>query len=451
MKKVLILGAGLSASSLIKYMLDHSSENNWKIRLGDYSLDIAQQKINGHPNGDAFMFNVEDIEQVNKEVENSDIVVSMLPARYHHLIAEACVEHAVNMVTASYVSNEVKALDKKAKEKGIILLNEIGVDPGIDHMSAMQIIDRIKDAGGKMLGFESNTGGLVAPKYDNNPWNYKFTWNPRNVVLAGQGNSQFLHNGRYKYIPYNKLFERYERLNILDLGEFEAYPNRDSLGYRDLYGLQDVKTMFRGTIRRPGYSKAWNAFVQLGMTSDDYIFNNSENTTYLQFINSFLPFEINKDIETKVSEYLNIDKDSGVMYKLRWLGIFSDEKIGLKDATPAQILQKLLVSKWSLDDDDIDMIVMQHQFVFEINNTIKKIISSMIVYGEDQVHTAMSITVGIPVAIATKMILTGEISGLSGIQVPTIKEIYKPVMKELEDYKVKFIEEETEWKVDWDK
>ncbi len=451
MKNVLILGAGLSASSLIKYMLDHSIENNWKIKLGDVSLEMAEQKINGHSNGEAFIFDVNNQEQVDNEVKNADIVVSMLPARFHHIVAEACVEHSVNMVTASYVSPEVKALNEEAKKKGIIMLNEIGVDPGIDHMSAMQVIDRIKERGGTMLEFESNTGGLVAPKFDNNPWNYKFTWNPRNVVLAGQGNSQFLHNGRYKYIPYNKLFERIERINILDLGEFEVYPNRDSLSYREIYNLDDVKTMFRGTIRRPGYSKAWNIFVQLGMTSDEYVFHDSMNTTYRQFINSYLPYEIHKPVEEKVADYLKIDEDSAMMYKLRWLGVFKDEKIGLENATPAQILQKLLVSKWSLDNEDIDMIVMQHQFVYELDNKVKKIHSSMIVYGEDQVHTAMAITVGTPVAIATKMILTGEISDLTGVHVPTIKEIYQPVLKELEDYKIKFIEEEQDWKVSWEK
>lgn len=449
MKKVLILGAGLSASSLIKYLIDHSEECNWTIKLGDISLELCEQKIAGHKNGEAFVFDVKNQKQVDLEVKKADLVISMLPASFHHIVAQACVEHAVNMVTASYVSKEVRAMDREAKEKGIILLNEIGVDPGIDHMSAMQVIDRIKEKGGKIIEFESNTGGLVAPKYDNNPWNYKFTWNPRNVVLAGQGNSQFLHNGMYKYIPYNKLFERYERINVLDLGEFEAYPNRDSLSYTNIYGLEDVKTIFRGTIRRPGFSKAWNAFVQLGMTSDDYIFNNSKNATYRQFINSYLPYNVEKPVEQKVAEYLNVDEDSAMMYKLRWLGIFGDEVIGLDKATPAEILQQLLESKLSLDSDDIDMIVMQHQFVYELNDEIKKIYSSMIVYGENNVHTAMSITVGLPVAIAAKMLLTGEISGLTGVHIPTVKEIYEPIMKELEDYKIRFTEEEKDWVITW--
>jgi saccharopine dehydrogenase-like NADP-dependent oxidoreductase len=449
MKKVLILGAGLSTSSLIKYMIDHSEEYDWGIKLGDISLALCEKKLAGHKNGEAFVFDVRNQKQVDLEVKNADIVISMLPASLHHIVAKGCLEHAVNMVTASYVSEEVRAMDQKAKEKGIVMLNEVGVDPGIDHMSAMQVIDRIKEKGGKILEFESNTGGLVAPKYDNNPWNYKFTWNPKNVVLAGQGNSQFLHNGMFKYIPYNKLFERYERINVLDLGEFEAYPNRDSLCYKTIYGLDDVKTIFRGTIRRPGYCKAWNAFVQLGMTSDDYIFSNSKDATYRQFINSYLPYDVVKPVEHKVADYLKVDEDSAMMYKLRWLGIFNDDVIGLEQATPAEILQQLLESKWSLDTDDIDMIVMQHQFVYELNDEIKKIYSSMVVYGEDNVHTAMSISVGLPVAIAAKMLLTGGITDLTGVRIPTVKEIYEPIMKELENYKIRFTEEEKDWEISW--
>ncbi len=241
MKRILILGAGLSSSSLIKYLLDHSEEHDWKVAICDASLELAKKKANNHPRSEVFRFDVNDEKQRISEISKSDIVISMLPARMHYLVAEDCVKIGVDLVTASYVSNEIKALDAKAKEKGVLLLNEIGVDPGIDHMSAMQIIDRIKDQGGKIVNFESSTGGLVAPEYDNNPWNYKFTWNPRNVILAGQGVSQFLHNGKYKYIPYRKLFSRTEDVNILDLGKFEIYPNRDSLKYREIYGLDNIQ------------------------------------------------------------------------------------------------------------------------------------------------------------------------------------------------------------------
>ena len=444
MKKILVFGAGLSASSLIKYLLDNSTKYDWKVKIGDISEEVAKSKVAGHKNGEGFAFDVNDLDQLEKLVSDADIVVSMLPASMHFSVAEACVKHSKNMVTASYVSPEIKTLNDEAKKKGIILLNEIGVDPGIDHMSAMQVIDRIKEEGGKITEFESNTGGLVAPKYDNNPWNYKFTWNPRNVVLAGQGTSQFIQNGRYKYIPYNKLFQRTERIKVLDLGEFEVYANRDSLKYRGIYGLENIDTMFRGTIRRVGYARAWDVFVQLGMTDDTYIYEGSKDHTYRQFINSFTKYCVSTPVENKVAEYLNIDTESIIMYMIRWTGIFEDEVIGLEKATPAQILQHLLEKKLSMDENDIDMIVMQHQFVYEKAGKNKKIYSSMVVYGEDQVHTAMSITVGTPVAIAVKMILTGEITA-TGVKVPVEKDIYEPIMKELKDYKIEFIEEEVDW------
>lgn len=441
MQNILILGAGLSASSLIKYLLDHSNDYDWKIRIGDLSEETARKKVAGHPNGTAFQFDVSNFEQCREEVKQADIVVSMLPASMHFTVAQACVEFGKNMVTASYVSKEIQSLHEKAKEKGILILNEIGVDPGIDHMSAMKVIDKVRNEGGEIIEFYSATGGLVAPKHDNNPWNYKFTWNPRNVVLAGQGTSMFIKNGKYKYIPYHKLFSRLMRTHVLDYGEFEMYPNRDSLKYREIYGLQDIPTMYRGTMRRPGFSKAWNVFVQLGCTDDSFIIEDSENMTYREFINSFMRYEPEVSVETKLSKYIGIEEDSEIMYKLRWLGFFSQTKIGLKKATPAQILQHILLQKWVLDKDDKDMIAMQHRFVAKTNGVEKQIISSMVIEGDDQTHTAMSKTVGFPVAIATKLILTGKISA-KGVKIPIDQAIYQPVLEELETMGIKFVEEE---------
>lgn len=443
MKKILILGAGLSASSLIKYLLDHSTEYDWRLRIGDLSEEIARKKINGHPNGEAFHFDVANEEQCNTEVAKADIVVSMLPASLHFTVAKACVEHSKDMVTASYVSKEIMALNEQAKEKGILILNEIGVDPGIDHMSAMKVIDEIRSKGGEIMEFYSSTGGLVAPKYDNNPWNYKFTWNPRNVVLAGQGSTMFIKKGKYKYIPYHKLFNRIMRTNVLSYGEFEVYPNRDSLKYREIYGLDDIPSMFRGTMRRPGFARAWNVFVQLGCTDDSYFIEDSENMTYREFINTFLRFETEVTVESKLAHYLGIDEDSEVMYKLRWLGVFTDTIIGLKMATPAEILQHILLQKWVLDEDDKDMIVMQHRFIAKIDGKEKQIYSSMVIEGSDQTHTAMSKTVGFPVAIATKLILNGEID-TKGVKIPIDKFIYEPVLNELEGLGIRFIEEESD-------
>jgi len=445
MKKILILGAGLSTSSLIKYLLDNSQEHDWKITLADYNEDLAKRKIAKHPNGKAIRFDIHNEEQRYAEVAAADIVISMLPASMHHLVAKACLQFKKNMVTASYVSAEVKNMNAEVEKAGLTFLNEIGVDPGIDHMSAMLIIDRIKEGGGQLTDFHSYTGGLVAPKYDNNPWNYKFTWNPRNVVLAGQGTAQFIRNGQYKYIPYHKLFSRIQRANVLSYGEFEVYPNRDSLKYRSTYGLDNIPTMFRGTMRRPGFARAWNVFVQLGATDDTYTLENSEHMTYRDFVNTFLRYERSVSVETKLAKYLGINEDSEIMYKLRWLGIFKRDKIGLKNATPAQILQNLLEKKWLLDEGDKDMIVMQHRFKYNINNAAREIISSLVVEGTDTVHTAMSKTVGIPVGIATKLILNGIIN-TKGVVIPTKRDIYLPVLTELEDYEIKFIEEKIEYR-----
>ena len=251
-------------------------------------------------------------------------------------------------------------------------MNECGVDPGIDHMSAMQMIHGIQAGGGELLAFESSTGGLVAPGFENNPWQYKFTWNPRNVVLAGKEGARFLHNGKFKYIPYHKVFSRIETIQVPKLGAFEVYGNRDSLTYRETYGLHNLQTMFRGTIRRPGYCEAWDIFVQLGATDDTYVMEDTENMTYRNFINSFMAYQIDIPIEKKLARYLNIDEDSKMMDRLRWLGIFEDRKIGVSGLTPAKILQKILEEKWSLDPNDKDMIVMQHQVDFLQEGVHKK-------------------------------------------------------------------------------
>ncbi len=437
-----MLGAGLSTISLINYLLDHSVEYDWQVVVGDIDLESASRKVNAHERGHAFRFDVNDQNDIDQNISKSDVVISMLPPRFHLLIAEACIKYKKNMLTASYVTDEMKKFDEAAKEAGIILFNELGVDPGIDHMSAMHVIDRIKGEGAKLNGFWSSTGGLVSPEFDNNPWNYKFTWNPKNVVLAGQGTSKFIRNGKYKYIPYHELFRRIIKVPILDMGEFEIYANRDSLKYRHVYGLQSIPTMYRGTIRRPGFCEAWNVFVQLGATDDTYILENSENMTYREFVNTFLFYEEDTPVETKLAKYMGIAVDSELMDKLRWLGIFETRKIDLINATPAQILQQLLVEKWAMDPDDKDMIVMRHVFEYTNDKGEDKMqISTLVVKGDDQQNTAMAKTVGLPVAIATKLLLTGKIN-LTGTHIPIQKELYEPILAELQDYGIRFLEED---------
>ncbi len=446
MRRILIVGAGRSSSALVRYLLEKSGEEQLVVIIADINTENAEKLVGGHPNGKVIELDIFDVDARKKAVAESDIVISMLPARFHLEIARDCIEFGKNLVTASYVSKELKELDSKVKEKGLVFMNEVGLDPGIDHMSAMQVIDRIKGSGARMLLFESFTGGLIAPESDDNLWNYKFTWNPRNVVVAGQGGiAKFIQEGKYKYIPYHKLFRRTEFLSIEGYGKFEAYANRDSLNYREVYGLEDALTLFRGTIRRVGFSRAWNIFVQLGMTDDSYVMQGSEDMTYRDFTNSFLTYKPHDSVELKLRHYLKIDQDDVIWDKLLELDLFNDKKkVGLKDATPAQILQKILMDSWSLKEDDKDMIVMYHKFGFEKEGRKRQIESSMVVVGEDQTYTAMAKTVGLPVAMACLQILNGRVH-TPGVQLPLKKEMYQDVLTELEKHGVRFVEKEVEY------
>jgi len=446
MRKILVIGAGKSTAVLIKYFQDKSISENLHITIGDISIENAEKLAADHPNTHPIKLDVFDKVSREAVIKQADIVVSMLPARFHIEVAKDCLKFEKCMVTASYVSPEMQELDKAVKEKGLIFMNEIGVDPGIDHMSAMQVIDRIRKQGGKIILFESFTGGLVAPESDSNLWNYKFTWNPRNVVIAGQGGAaEFLQEGTYKYIPYHKLFRRTEFLEVQKYGRFEAYANRNSLKYKSIYGLEDVLTLYRGTIRRVGFSKAWNIFVQLGMTADDYTITNSEYMSYRDFTNSFLAYSPSDSVELKLRHYLKIDQDDIIWDKLLELDIFNPvKKIGIPNATPAQILQKILVDKWSLEEGDKDMIVMYHKFGYELNGERKQIDATMVSIGKDQKYTAMARTVGLPVAMAALRILNKEITS-TGVLIPIQEEIYQPILEELEEYGITFKEKECEY------
>ncbi len=443
MRNILVIGSGKSTSYLIKYLLDKSETENLFITIGDININHASKIINNHVRAKAIILDIFDIDSRKESIKNADIIISMLPARLHIDVAKDCIELGKNMVTASYISPEMEALNEQAIEKGLIFMNEIGVDPGIDHMSAMKVIDSIRANGGKMILFESFTGGLVAPESDNNLWNYKFTWNPRNVVVAGQGGAaKFLQEGTYKYIPYHRLFRRTEFLDIEDYGRFEVYANRDSLKYQHVYGLDYIKTLYRGTMRRVGFSRAWNMFVMLGMTDDSYTIDDSENMSYRDFVNAFLPYSPSDSVELKFRHTLKIDQDDIVWDKLLELDIFNSKKmVNLKKATPAQILQKILMDSWTLDKDDKDMIVMYHKFGYELNGKNYQIDSTMVTIGDDQTYTAMAKTVGLPVAIATLAILNGKIT-TPGVQIPITKEVYEPILKELADSGISFKEKE---------
>jgi saccharopine dehydrogenase-like NADP-dependent oxidoreductase len=441
MRNILIIGAGRSASSLIEYLLNKAESENLHITIADLSAELAMRKTKGHPRATAIAFDIFNESDRKEHISKADIVVSMLPAHLHYEVAKDCIVYKKHMVTASYISPAMLDLDAQVRQNNLVFMNEIGLDPGIDHMSAMKVIDEIRDQGGKIILFESFCGGLVAPESDNNLWNYKFTWNPRNVVLAGQGGTaKFIQEGTYKYIPYNKLFRRTEFMEVEGYGRFEGYANRDSLKYRSVYGLDTALTLYRGTLRRVGFSRAWNMFIQLGMTDDSYIMENSERMTYREFTNSFLPYHPTDSVELKLRHILKIDQDDIQWDKLVELDLFNPKKIvGLKDATPAQILEKILSDSWSLSPDDKDMIVMYHKFGYELNGEKKQIDSTMVCIGNDQTYTAMAKTVGLPVAMATLQILNGKIT-TPGVQLPLNREVYLPILKELEEFGVVFNE-----------
>jgi saccharopine dehydrogenase (NAD+, L-glutamate forming) len=447
MKTILQIGAGKSTSYLIKYLAEQAGKQNFKYIIADINLDLARN-VTG--DNDAIVLvdlNIFDEQKRRKLISKSDIVISMLPARFHTEVAKDALNYGKHLVTASYVSDEMKSMEHEVVDKGLVFMNEIGLDPGIDHMSAMKVINNIKGQGGKMIFFESFTGGLVAPESDDNLWHYKFTWNPRNVVLAGQGGAaKFLQAGTYKYIPYQKLFTRTEFLEIDGYGLFEAYPNRDSLKYQSVYGLEDVRTFFRGTIRRVGFSRAWNIFVQLGMTDDSYVMENSENMTKRDFLNAFLPYSPYDSVETKLRVHTGIEQNDEIWFKLEELELFDNtKKIGLKNATPAQILQKILEEKWTMKPEDKDMIVMYHKFGFDLKGEKKQIDSQLVVIGENQTFTAMAKTVGLPVGIAAIGILNGRIHK-PGVHIPVDREVYEPVLDELEKYGIIFSEKEVPFK-----
>ena len=438
MKNIFVLGAGRSSTALIEYLMMEKAVFN--IIIGEKKPKIAEKKF---PSAKIIAFDILDTATARDQLKTADLVISMLPASLHLSVAIICADLGVSMLTASYVSNEIQKLSPSFESKGACCIMEMGLDPGIDHMSAMRVLDRIKLADHKLTAFETFTGGLLVDDHKvDNPWQYKFTWNPRNVILAGNSVVKFIQEGRLKCIPYQKLFQRTEVIHIPEYGYFEGYANRDSLKYLDVYNLSGINTLYRGTLRRPGFCKAWDAFVQIGVTDDSYTLFGVGDMTHRQFINTFLQYNPNDSIELKLAHYLNIGMESDEMYKLKWIGIFDDQIIGLQEGTPAQILEHILKKKWTLNESERDLIVMWHKFDYIENNIMKQIQSHLVVEGNDQIHTAMSKTVGLPLGVTAKLLLENKIK-VTGVQLPTIKKIYEPVLNELSRHGLQFFERDT--------
>lgn len=442
MKNLLIIGAGRSATVLINYILEQSRQHQFFVTVADADIALAQQKVGEHPNGRAIWLDASKPNDRRDIIGRHDVVVSMLPPQMHVEVAQDCIALGKHLVTASYVSKQVFRLGDEVRQRALVFMNELGLDPGIDHMSAMQRIHEIRAKGGKITAFYSYTGGLVAPESDDNPWHYKFSWNPRNVVLAGQGTAQFLEDGKLKYIPYRRLFRQYRIVDVPGMGEWEVYANRDSLLYREAYGLSDIQTLFRGTIRHRGFCDAWNALVRIGLTDATFPIVHSDTLTYHDLMEAFLGISQHTgSVKDRIAKLLETEPDSPVMQKLEWLGLFSKRRIRVKDATPALILEQLLLEKWALEPKDKDMVIMQHEFEYELVGKPHKLTSTLVMKGNDGTDTAMSRLVGLPLGIFVKLLMLGKIA-TTGVNIPTMPEVYEPVMAELEAYGVRFVETE---------
>lgn len=441
-ESVLVLGAGKSSKALIDYLLEHLPDA-YRLLVADIDLSAAQKRIDDHRKGEAIQIHQDDKQQLKTIIAKSKVVISMLPAQMHDKVAELCLDENTHLLTASYCSPAIKALDEEVKKRNLIFLVECGLDPGIDHMSAMKTMHEIKSKGAKIIGFETFTGGLLAPGQEVNPWGYKFTWNPRNVVISEQGVVKFIQEGRYKYIPYHRVFRRTEVIEIPEYGTFEGYANRDSLKYREIYGLKEIPTIYRGTLRRPGFCKSWDVFVQLGVTDDTYQVEGVEKMTHRDFINSFLFYHPTDSVELKLAHYMRLDLDSIEMRNLEWLDIFKDIPVGLKAGTPAQILQHILEKKWTVQPHEKDMIIMWHKFDFLLKGEKRQMQSALAFRGKGGEDTAMSNTVGLPLAIATLFILDGKFKS-RGVLIPVLPEIYESILEKLSEFGMHL----QEWEVD---
>jgi saccharopine dehydrogenase (NADP+, L-glutamate forming) len=437
-KNILILGAGRSSASLISYASRMCSEHGWLLTAGDLSEETAKTAIAAAGYGEGIRFDISEDELAAGLIRKADVVISLLPAHLHSKVAAHCLEGKTHLVTASYVSEEMKSFDEAAKQNGLLFLNECGLDPGIDHMSAMEIIHRIKNSGGKIKAFRSFTGGLIAPATDpGNPWRYKFTWNARNVVMAGQGFAIYREENSLKRIAYQQLFSRTVEINVPGSGKFDGYANRDSLKYITTYGLNEVETMIRGTLRYRGFCQAWNILVQLGCCEDQGELNTS-NMSHRDFMSLFLPGGSGAP-EQKISEITGVAAESQEMSMLQWTGLFENENIGLDTGTPAQILEHILNKKWKMLPGDLDQVVMWHQFVYTLNGSEHEIQASLVSEGVENGPTAMARTVGLPAGIAARLILEEKIK-VRGVQIPVLPEIYEPVLEELKTHGIELRE-----------
>lgn len=428
MKKVLVLGAGLVSGPLVEYLL----ERGYRLTVASRTLSKARMIIGDHENGFAVRFDITDEHDIGDLVKDHDVVISLLPYVHHVDVAKVCIEKCVSMVTTSYVSEEMRSLDLGAKEAGIILLNEMGLDPGIDHMEAQRVIDEVHEKGGKVLDFISYCGGLPAPEANTNPWGYKFSWSPKGVVLASKNSARFRRDGKIVEIPGEELFGHYEIVDISDIGEFEGYPNRDSIPYAGIYNIPEARTVLRGTLRNIGWCDTWKALHDIGLLEEMPL----RGTTYREMIDDMLPGE--GDIEYRLRCEIETRDDDTAISNMEWLGLLSENP--LPDVSTRQdALSYLLESQLQYGERERDMIILQHRFRISVDGEERSLSSTMVDYGRPGGESAMSRTVGLPAAIGADMILSGDLDGESGVMIPTLPKIYLPALDRLARLGIEFI------------
>lgn len=428
--QILVFGAGKSATVLIKYLGGITAQKNWICTVADQDLNTLNNKIKGYPNLRAAALSIEDEAARQGLIKAADIVISLLPPGLHFLVAKDCVLLKKNLLTASYLDSQIKSLEKDIQEAGLLFIGEMGLDPGIDHMSAMQIIHDIQSNGGQISSFKSHCGGLIAPESDNNPWHYKISWNPRNIVTAGKAGAIYQQDGEVITKPYELIFEDCAQLNISQVGSLAYYPNRDSLSYIPLYQLESAQTFIRTTLRYAEFCLGWNKIVQAQLTSDEEMID-TNGLSYAQFFQDHL----NKyEVELNTPELIE---------QFNFLGQNNPTLINKGTLSTAQILQEVLEGKWKLQEGDKDLIVMLHELEYTMNNQQYALQSTLVVKGDDELHTAMAKTVGLPLGIAAVLILENKIA-IKGLHIPIIKEIYEPVLAELIKEGIAFNETKTE-------
>lgn len=438
MKKILILGAGLVAKPLVRYLLD---QPDFEVEVASRTVSKAEKLVSNHPQGKAKELNLKDEESLKNEISKADLIISMVPYSYHPKVARYCIEYKKNMVTTSYVSEVMKSLEGEAKKAGILILNEVGLDPGIDHMEAMRIIHEIEEKGGEVLGFTSYCGGLPAPEANTNPFGYKFSWSPTGVLLAGKNSAQYLKDGKQVFIPSQELFDNYKIIPIKGLGEFEAYPNRNSLPYIQLYGIQSTKTMLRGTLRNKGWCSTLKKIAELGLldeTEKDW-----SGLTYKGFLRKLMSDPPEKDIKKALSAHLKIKENSDIIKRFEWLGLLGDDSLPLARGSALDILSARMTEKLQYAKGERDMIILQHEFIASYPGKKKKqkekTTSTLVDFGIPHGDSSMARTVGLPAAISTRLIIQGKIKQ-KGVHIPVIPEIYRPVLEELKEMGIAFKE-----------